>query len=455
MKRLLTASLIWLASPLMGCFSERSFPMRAADVHRLDRADDDAEPADTRAWLRDAHARLKHLMPGGGRDTPHSRALLTEELALADGEPLDVSRFYGERFDDQHKLFSNFFGLLHTAQSSGADPAIETEVPPWDGFEDVWVPIDDRLRLSGRLGLARDERGPIDADCIVIMPGLLGDLAVERSKQLAIALRATGHHVLVLELRGYGQTERRYGDVPYHFGVMESGDLLVAAEWLQSLPHVRRTGLVGFCWGANHALLAAWEDGRDEDAVAVDEKIRPYLRPRSGKRHWEAGVVAFSPCLKFEEIIEATETEHSFTENPVLTTLQNGIRFRKNWKHHPDRNGRLRTLIDAEFAEWNTETAGIVEGGLTYLRFFPHHGKPAGDKLEAMRVPVLIVHGRNDPLANAQDIADCMATVQNRNVAAMILPGGGHVGFAAWSRPYFYSLIVGFFDPKTGPSALP
>ena len=42
---------------------------------------------------------------------------------------------------------------------------------------------------------------------------------------------------------------------------------LAVSEWLQAQPHIRRTGLVGFCSGANEALLTAWHYGRPADAT--------------------------------------------------------------------------------------------------------------------------------------------------------------------------------------------
>lgn len=427
---------------LCGCFSERSFPIRPDRVKIVAPAE---KATNMRAWLRDVHPRLANMLP-----EKREQVLLTEDLSVAPGVPLDLARFYGREFEAQHKLLNNFYGLMYTAQSSGAEPTIERGAPPWPGFEDIWIPIDDRLQLSARIGFARENGRIVDADCIVIMPGLLGDLAVERSKQIALALRNRGIHVLALELRGYGQTEAKFPDVPYHFGVAESGDLLVVADWLQSLPHVRRTGLIGFCWGANHALLAAWEDGRVALDPAVDDDVHPYVLERSGKRHWEAGVIAFSPCLAFERNIEQTERDWAFTDNPVLTTLQDGVRFRKNWKRYPDRDGRLRTMIEYEFADWNEVVEGVVARSLQYLRFTPHRGKPAGRKLASMRVPVLIVHGRDDPLVDAQEVADALCGVHNPNVAALVLPSGGHVGFAAYATDYFYSLVLSFFDPRSG-----
>ena len=71
--------------------------------------------------------------------------------------------------------------------------------------------------------------------------------------------------------------------------------------------------------------------------------------------------------------------------------------------------------------------------------------RPSGVKLNAVRVPVLIVQAANDPLDSAQSVVDMMARLDNPNVAAVVLPGGGHNGFVAYARAYYYNLILHFF----------
>lgn len=441
-------ALLPLLASCGGCFSERYFFMQPRDRVAATDTIQAAAPRDTRAWLAAVHGRLSAVLPKGDR-----KALLTEDLLDAQGRAVNVWQHFDLRPAELHKLLGNFRGLMHTAQSSGADPAIDRPADPWPGFQDVWIPIREGLQLSGRLGLARRDGKVIEADCIVIIPGLLGDLAVKRSRTIAEALVSHGHHALALELRGYGQTEARYPGSYYNFGVLETGDLLAVSEWLEDRPEVRRTGLMGFCWGANHVLLAAWEDGRSHDHPSVSPELRRRLRPRTARPHYSAGIMAFSPCLRFEEIIEQCEREWGLFDNPVLYTLQEGVRFRKRWKGHPDSTGSIRTLIHYEFARSELHYPNVVTEGLDYLRLMPFRGRPAGDKLESARVPVLIVHGANDPLAPAQDVADFFVGLENRRVAGLILPGGGHVGFAAYCRPYFYSLILNFFDPVHGPAA--
>lgn len=468
-------------SALTGCFDERSYAMRQRDYVRaptlpmpmletaadapnmFDAAGPDAPyqgtngvsyPAahgrTTREWVWRAHAELARLLPRG--DTP---ALLTDDLYDDDGKPVDVLAHFGRNPDHLNSIFRNYFGLVHTARASGAEEAIETPAPPWPDFEDVWIPIHEGLSLSGRLALARGADGePVEAGCIIVLPGLLGDLAVNRTRDIGRALLDAGHHVLAVELRGFGQTERHYPNVYYNFGVIETGDLLAVSEWLLDMPHVRRTGLIGFCWGANHAMLAGWEDGRAADHPSVSPRLRPYLRPRDGRRHFEAGILAYSPTLAFEEIVEKLdEREFGKLTEPVLYTLQDGVRARMRRKNHPEVSGSLRRLIEYEFTRSGPHYEAVIADGYDYLRFLPHRGRPARDKLESVRVPLLIIHGSNDPLASAQWVADLIAMTKNPNVAAIVLDGGGHVGFAPYCRPYFYSLLLNFFDPHTGPAA--
>jgi dienelactone hydrolase len=469
---LLSVSLIAMLS---GCFSERPIPFRQDQLVEIDPF---AAPLDARQWLRHAQRRLAPLL-----GTDAKRTLLTEDLLDKDGRPIDVLKRYARRFDRQQSLFYNCDGLSHTAQLTGGDYAAEAP-PPWPGYEQVWIPVAPGLELAGFLGYARAGEAPaapgrppstppsvmaaqagirpqsippgaiLNADCIVVLPGLLGHNGVRRSFDVSEALRASGRHALAVELRGHGQTERRFPGIAYNFGTLETGDLMAVAEWLQAKPHIRRTGLVGFCWGANEALLAAWYDGRDEAHPSIHSRLAPHLRPVTPTRHYEAGVIAFSPVLSFEEIIGRVDRVRSAIVNPVLAALQDTIRGRMTSKGYDAPDGSLRRLIDAEFSHSELDYPEAVADALDFLRFLPFRGRPDGDKLMSARVPVLIVQAANDPLACAQDVADLIARTPAPNVAAIVLPGGGHVGFAAYNARFTYSLMLNFFDPARGAAAV-
>ena len=78
---------------------------------------------------------------------------------------------------------------------------------------------------------------------------------------------------------------------------------------------------------------------------------------------------------------------------------------------------------------------------------------PAYDKLESVRVPIVLVDAINDPFLDVQELADLTAATDNPQVACLMLPGGGHTGFAAYNRAYYFSLIINFFDPQNGAAA--
>ncbi len=432
-----------------GCFSQRSFTARPDEIVWLRPEGSDPPGCDTRQWLREAHRQLRRLLPDRGR-----RALLTEDLLDDAGRPIDVYAHFRLNPKLLHTLWYNCAGIAQTAQATGVGNNIDREVPPWPGFEDVWIPIDEHLALAGRLGLARDEAGrPIESDCVVILPGLFGDNAVWRSRDIARVLLAHGLHVLSLEPRGMGRTEVRYPDVPYVFGFFTTGDLMEVAEWLQDRPEIRETGLVGFCWGANHALLAAWEDGRSDDDPAVPVRLKPALRPLTGRRHYALGVLAFSPVLDFDPILDRIAGRNiSILEDPVLDALQDLIYDRMVRKGYPNPDGDARRLIELEARRSPYYYPGSVRDGWPYVELMPRR-LGGYNKLDRARMPVLIVHAANDPLAPAQDVAELFATLRNRRVAAIILPGGGHIGFAPYARRWFYSLMLNFFDRRLGPAS--
>lgn len=445
---------------MTGCFSEQSFPLRSGDYVRLQTVNAGRDtPSSTRIWLREAHQRLKSLLPSG--EPP---ALLTEDLLDSKGRPIDVLAHFHVKRESLETLGGNCQGLMHSAQLTGSDFSKDRLAPTWPGYEDLWIPVKPSLSLHGYLGYAAMGGVPVDADCVVLLPGGFGHNDIKRTRDLADALRFAGLHVLAIELRGHGRTELKYPDVFYNFGVSETDDLLVVSEWLQAQPHIRRTGMVGFCWGANQALLAAWYENRGGSHPGIGPHLAPHLRPVSSQRHFEAGVIAFSPVLRFEEILDQLDIERSPLVNPVLSSLQVTVKSRLQMKAHdklPEFDprfgpGSLRKVIDYEFARSELSYPDSPQDAFRLFRFLPYKGMPDDDKLAGARIPVLIVQAANDPLACAQDVADLMAKTPNPNVAAVVLPGGGHVGFAAYDRAYYFSLILNFFHrhPDPGPVAL-
>lgn len=432
---------------IAGCAREKSFPIVPQKVITL-AADESAAPTSTRDWLKTAQSQLSHLYPGAP-----AAPLLTSDLTAADGDAVDVCSHFGITQKKLSSIWSNWNGILCSAQVSGE--RFGPQPPEWPGFEDILIPVSTELQLSGRLGLAQRNGRPAYADCIVLLAGLFGDNSTIRSRDLALALRAAGLHVLSLEQRGHGQTEARNPNVPYSFGAMEAGDLLIVARWLEARPEVRDTGLIGFCWGANTSLLTAWEEGRRDDDPAVPEGIRPYLKNQhdgSVRPTFRAGVIAFSPALRFELLLDRLEHRWSVFSDPVCAALGDIVDARVKQKHYRELNGDLRALLHLEAERAAPRDPDFYENGVRYVHLMPD-ANASTTKLDAARMPVLVVHAADDPVGAAQPVADLMCRVHNPNVAAIILPSGGHCGFPSRARDYYYSLILNFFDSRQGAAA--
>jgi predicted alpha/beta-fold hydrolase len=450
LKKCCWAILPVVALSVSGCFwSERSFPMEAGNVRRVPPPPltpaGDPDPMPPRQWLVGANAALKALLPRHPQ-----QPLLTEQMVDSRGRPIDMVHHFAVRTWGLEAICVNFIGLACSAQAAnrGDDSTVP---PPWPGFQDVWVPICEDLQLAGRMGMAQAADGQAaDADCIVILPGIHGGLNALRTRDLALALQQSGLHVLALDLRGQGQTLARYPHKDYAWGVLETDDLLIVSDWLTRQAHVLHTGLVGYSWGANHALLAAWRDGRPGGDDSITPQLAPYLRTLPPGRRYQAGILAFSPILRFEDLMDEMDQPRSAFFHPVLAGLQGTVRDWMIEGNYPNPDGSIHNLIQYTAVQYPHS----VEDSLDFLRFLPYKDKPSHDKLNPARMPVLIVHAADDPVAPAQTITDLIARVDNPNVAAIVLPTSGHIGFGPYAPAWYYSLIMSFFDPRGGAAAL-
>ncbi len=126
-----------------------------------------------------------------------------------------------------------------------------------DSVEDITFRTDDGLTLHGWY-----LEHPAPRDAIVIGHGF----AMNRNEllDLAFALRARGHAVLLFDFRAHGGSEGGRSTIGYR----EAGDISAAAVFLGSRPELagRRIGVAGISMGAAAALMAA---ARDERIAAV------------------------------------------------------------------------------------------------------------------------------------------------------------------------------------------
>jgi len=423
-----------------GCFGERSFSPGPRDLVTLNSIDvKSSRPQNARDWLRDEQARIAGLLP---KDPP---PLLTEDLTGLDRPQADIWRHFDRAPTGLDSVVTNYYGMIHSAQSGGRAYVKYDDRSPWPGFDDVKIPTADGQWVTGRMGWAKDDAGRIqDGVCVLLVPGIYGHSLTLRTRDLALGLREAGFHVLSIDPRGHGHTEDLRPDLAFTFGVIEVTDILAAADWAEKQPGVRATGLIGSSWGANMGLLAAWYANRSADDPDIRPELARRMPPIPPGRHLTAGVIAVSCIPRFEQVLDELESPRSMLANPGLNNVQGSVRRRMEEKGSADRSGSLRRLIAFEFSRSVLNYPEGVRDGLQFLRLTPYQGLPCGRKLEAARVPVLILHGSNDPLIHADQVLDLLRGVENPNVAAVMLSGGGHVGFLPYARQYTFNLIVDF-----------
>ncbi len=129
-------------------------------------------------------------------------------------------------------------------------------------FERVDFLSANGLWLAGWYGEGRGER---EAATIIVCHGW----AADKRDMLGLtpALRASGFDVLLLDLHGWGDSDRG----PVTFGDRETGDILGAVRFLKQGwgGSSRRIGVIGFSMGAAAAIRAAAQNS-EIDALVAD-----------------------------------------------------------------------------------------------------------------------------------------------------------------------------------------
>ena len=449
--------LIVLLAGLSGCFSEGSFP---ANFERLVRVSN-ADRVPARPWAARLHQAAAPLLPAG-----RNEALTTDELSAAGG-PADVWARFNLHPENLDNLFLNYRAIEQTAQSAslGATSAGKPlERPDWPGFHEVKVPVGGNAVLCGRLG-DPEKQYEIPGSYVVMTHGLFGSLDGPDVINHVQALRRAGHHVLAIEMRGHGQTQRSYPKCTMTFGLAESGDYLAVARWLKETQGAARVGLVSFSLTGYEALLAAWLDGTAPVTELKDRPLSALLPARQAEPAFNGGMFIVSAPINIIDIAKSFEPRFNLLQAPVKATFQNQVCARieslpPTESYAPRTGHSMWDLARCEFlnAEYRPlyATFDAAQADLDeFLDLSRDNWKAGAARMENIRVPVLILNAASDPLASGQGVADLFSRQHNPNIGVILLKEGGHIGFTAYSADYYFSLMTNFFDPATAPVISP
>ncbi len=454
---------VLVAGAMGGCFSEQSFPMKPEQLARMPVVKE-GEGLSTREWTERANALAAPLLPRS------SQATLTGDQfsrVTSGGNNEDVYQHFDIHLSHIDDLWWNISGLEQTAQVSsppwliGANGHIQRAA--WAGFKDVYIQVDKNVFLYGRLG-EPDKKScaaEIPGSYIVVTHGLFGSIDGLDMANEVEALRRAGHHVLAVEMRGHGETYIEHPEYTVSFGITESSDLLTVDQWLRSTQGAKRVGLLGFSLTGFEALMTAWLDGKhpvtEFDAVPL---LRNLPKP-VGPPAFNGGMFIVSPPVDMKTIADAFEERYSIFDGPCKARFQSHVAERMA-KVQEKPSYSLWDWADSEFrrAGWDKTYANPGELRSDLVKFLDLRGgaetgatwEEGVRRMDNIRIPVLMLASANDPLATAQGVVELFSRVKNPNIGVVMLGEGGHMGFPAVSADYYYSMMLNFFDPKTGPA---
>jgi predicted alpha/beta-fold hydrolase len=370
---------------------------------------------------------------------------------------VDVWRHF--KVDPAHvdSLWHNWEGIEQTAQVISPAPEMDAghiRRAAWVGFTDVELPGTKGALLFARLGIP-DEAHRIPGSAVIITHGLFGSLDGTDMLNHVQALRRAGHVVLALEMRGHGETHCRYPEYSITFGMYEAGDLVEAAQWLKRTVSATRVGLVSFSLTGYEALLTAWLDGH-RPVTEFDEIPAFAALPKPGPQPaFNGGMLVVSAPVGILGLADRFEPRLSPLEAPCKGTFQNLVAARlASYKDPPGYGMWDLARNELTRAGFVKDIEKLDEFRSQFSRFIDLSGESwalGAARMENVRVPLLVLHAANDPLATAQGVADLFGRVRNPNVGVVLLKQGGHMGFSALSADYYYSVMINFFDPATAP----
>lgn len=266
--------------------------------------------------------------------------------------------------------------------------------------------------------VTRPER-QTDRPLAVLIHGLTGCEDSAYMRMSAASLVSQGYPVLRLNLRGAGPS-RPLCRGQYHAG--RSEDLAAALAGLPAKLTDAGIVAVGFSLGGNMLLKYLGERGREAGLLAATSISAPIdlaatqrcmMRPRNRLYH--------------RYVLARMKREAGEPASDLPDTLKEKMRH-------------ARSVY--EFDDW---IVAPRNGFGTADNYYEQCGSQAF--LAGIRVPTLIIHGRDDPwipavMYDSQDWANMPA------LRLLMAPGGGHVGFHGQGAPMSWHdrCLLHFFD---------
>ena len=265
---------------------------------------------------------------------------------------------------------------------------------------------------------------------VVLVHGLGGDETSNYMETTARLWLEHGHAVLRLNLRGAGRS-RPLCRFQYHAG--RSADLRDAlAAFAACEPELAQAGmlLVGYSLGGNLVL-----------------KLLGELGQQPAREFQLVGAAAVSAPIDLEVSSRRfLEPRNRFYQRHMLQRLKREATAEGAEVSAAERRGLLATRTIWEFDEAFVAPRGGFADALDY-----YAQSSAIHRLDAIRVPTLVIHALDDPWIPVRSYRD-RDWSEDSAARLLLAPGGGHVGFHGRGSPipWHDRCIQLFFDGLCG-----
>lgn len=275
----------------------------------------------------------------------------------------------------------------------------------------------DGTRLAAWLGSPKvSEAGPRDG--VVLVPGLYTSKDNPRIRARAVRLlREWGLHVLCLDLRGVGESERAYSTP----GWKEAEDIIDAIAEFRARTTVGRVHLYAESLAASAAIVAAGMEGR------------------AGRRLVDGRVLVTSAYADAARIVRL----YGGHEEPPAEFGRDFALVRRTFNMLL----RLQGYRGGNFDAYAHDAARHY--GVTFDEFL-RRSSP-GEFVAHVNVPLLIVHSLDDglvPVAQAEELATRAAG--NPNVDVWVLPWGYHCLYEMAEPQWYWNVLRTVFVGANG-----
>jgi pimeloyl-ACP methyl ester carboxylesterase len=283
-------------------------------------------------------------------------------------------------------------------------------------FEKVRFRARDGTRLVGWLGRAAAE----PRDAILLLPGLYTSKDNPRIRARAVRmLRGWGFHVLCLDLRAVGESERTYSTP----GWKEAEDIADAIAFLKRHAPVRRVHLYAESLAASAALVAAG------------------LEAQAGRRLVDGRLVAMSPFADAGRIVDLYGRADPSTAGLGRDFAAVQRTFNLMLRLQGYRGGRFDAYMRDSARHYGVPPDELLR-----------RSSPAAYVAD-IDTPALVLHSRDDglvPVSEAQALQE--AARDNPNLAVWILPWGYHCLYEMADPDWYWAVLERVFrtpEPAT------